>query len=165
VCSRVRPLMCPRSFYHKVDAKRSLLSSIAVMRVQENEATHMLFKVCGATLISRGSTSEVRTNTFHAVNSNSPYVLFSKCHSLHPARSDIDWKCRIELAPFRSLHEFLLVNQKVLWFSMLKPDTTEGGNNSSKDNAQSVPRQSIHAQAQAALSRGGATHQGRRGPL
>jgi hypothetical protein len=35
-------------------------------------------------------------------------------HSLHLAYSDINLKRRVKLAPFRSLHKFLLINQKVL---------------------------------------------------
>src|SRR6266850_4491388 len=44
----------------------------------------------------------------------SSYIFQAHRHSLHLAISDIDRECRIQPAPFWSLHELFLVDQKFL---------------------------------------------------
>jgi hypothetical protein len=82
------------------------------------------FILCGATPISREClfycTSQATTKYISLLLCNFTVSLshFSRLFHIPRAfslpRSDIDWKLGIEFGPFRSLHEILLVNQKVL---------------------------------------------------
>ncbi len=125
VCTGVdNPFMCTRLFYHKLDpnGRFSGWNPHCHQRwYYLNWVESPQFR--GSTRVQSKVTTKYILHPLRNFTCHSPITyhflipysaLLGHCYLPQLSRSDINRKRRIEFAPFHSLHQFLLVNQKVL---------------------------------------------------
>jgi hypothetical protein len=126
VCTGVdNPFMCTRLFYHKLDPN----GRFSGWNPHCHQRWYYLNWVeppqfRGSTRVQKQGNDQIHLTSLTQLHhitlplltgTTCVYSAFlGHCHLLQLSRSDVNRKRRIEFAPFRSLHEFLLVNQKAL---------------------------------------------------